>query len=155
MTDGFGGPQLARNKQQEELQAVAESSKVEAHSAAVEVLEELTEDEERERHRLELRVERAFYEAGVALRRLRDLRLYRSTHKTFEAYCRERFNYSRDTAYLKIAAATVYDNIEKFLPTIGRQIPLPTSERQLRDLAKADFQPEKQAQAWVQGVEGW
>lgn len=63
---------------------MAEASKVEAQSVAVEVSSELTQDEERERHRLELRVERAFYEAGVALRRLRDKRLYRSTHRTFE-----------------------------------------------------------------------
>ncbi|MEC4812738.1 MAG: hypothetical protein SAK29_05610, partial [Scytonema sp. PMC 1069.18] len=86
---------------------------------AVEVLEELTEEEKAERHRLELKIERAFYEAGCALKELRDRRLYRSTHKTFEEYCRDRFHYSRDAAYLKIAAAVVCDNIQKFLPTNG------------------------------------
>lgn len=50
----------------------------------VEVLEELTYDEERDRHRLELRVEKALYEAGAALRQLRDRRLYRSTHRTWK-----------------------------------------------------------------------
>jgi hypothetical protein len=120
---------------------------------AVEVLEELTQDEADDRHRLELKIERAFYEAGCALRELRERRLYRSTHSNFEEYCRDRFNYSRDAAYLKIAAAVVYDNIQKFLPTIGRQIPMPTNERQLRDLAKANFEPEVQADAWLQGVE--
>jgi len=130
-----------------------ESSLTKAEAIQVEVLEELTHDEERDRHRLELRVEQAFYQAGKALSELRERRLYRSTHKTFEAYCRDRFNYSRDAAYLKIAAAEVYDNIQKFLPTIGRQIPMPTTERQLRDLAKADIEPEMQASAWVQSVD--
>lgn len=126
---------------------------LEAISAPVEVLEELSPQEERERHRLELRVERAFYEAGVALRELRDKKLYRSTHRTFEAYCRDRFNYSRDTAYLKIAAAVVYENIQKFLPTNCRQIPMPMNEYQLRAIAKAELEPEIQASMWLQGVE--
>ncbi len=70
----------------------------------VEVIElaQLSTDEERERLHLERKVERAFYEAGMALKELRDRRLYRSTHKTFEEYCRERFGYGRDAAYLKI-----------------------------------------------------
>lgn len=137
----------------EEFSTESELSAVDTEVVAVEVLEELTEDEVAERHRLELKIERAFYEAGCALRDLRDQRLYRSTHRTFEEYCRDRFNYSRDAAYLKIAAAVVCDNIQKFLPTNGRQIPMPTSERQLRDLAKANFEPEVQAAAWLQGVE--
>jgi hypothetical protein len=62
--------------------------------SAVEV-PELTEEEERDRLHLERKVERAFYEAGKALMELRDRRLYRSTHKTFEEYCRDRFGHSR------------------------------------------------------------
>lgn len=38
---------------------------------------------------LERKVERAFYEAGKALMEIRDRRLYRSTYKTFEEYCRD------------------------------------------------------------------
>jgi hypothetical protein len=57
---------------------------------AVEVRSELTEEEKADRHRLELKIERAFYEAGCALRELRERRLYRSTHRTFEEYCRDR-----------------------------------------------------------------
>lgn len=48
---------------------------------------------------------------------------------------------------------TVSDNIQKFLPTIGRQIPMPTNERQLRDLALSNFEPLIQAAVWLQGVE--
>lgn len=113
---------------------------------AVEVLEELTEQELSERHHLELRVERAFYEAGAALGELRDKRLYRSTHRTFEDYVRERFGYSRVTAHYKIAAAAVMKN----LLTNGEQI-LPTSERQVRDLV--GYPPKSQCLIWSQGVE--
>lgn len=120
--------------------------------AAVEV-PELTQEELRDRLHLERKVERAFYEAGKALMELRDRRLYRSTHRTFEEYCKDRFGYSRDAAYLKISATEVYENIQKFLPTIGRQIPMPTNERQLRPLAKAELEPNKQASVWEQAVD--
>ena len=55
---------------------------------AVEV-SELTEREQSDRLLLERKVERAFFEAGKALAELRDRRLYRSTHRTFEEYCRD------------------------------------------------------------------
>ena len=61
--------------------------------------------------------------------------------------------YSRDAAYLKISATVVYENLQKFLPTIGRQIPMPTNERQLRFLAKAELEPSVQADVWQQAVE--
>ena len=70
-------------------------------------LEELTEDEKRLRLQLERKVERAFYEAGKALMELRDRRLYRSTSKTFEEYCRDRFGFERRHPYLLIEAAIV------------------------------------------------
>jgi len=44
----------------------------------------LSPEEEQLRLQLERKVERAFYEAGCALRELREHRLYRSTHQTFE-----------------------------------------------------------------------
>ncbi|WP_298911427.1 hypothetical protein [uncultured Nostoc sp.] len=119
---------------------------------AVEVTE-LTEEEQSLRLHLERCVERAFLSAGQALMELRDRRLYRSTHRTFEEYCRDRFGYSRDAAYLKISATVVYENLQKFLPTNGRQIPMPTNERQLRFLAKAELEPAVQADVWQQAVE--
>ncbi|MEH1969439.1 MULTISPECIES: type II toxin-antitoxin system VapC family toxin [unclassified Nostoc] len=64
-----------------------------------------------ERLHLERKVERAFFEAGKALMELCDRRLYRSTHKTFEEYCRSRFGYTRMAATYKIAAATVMENL--------------------------------------------
>ena len=84
--------------------------------SAVEV-PELTEEEQSDRLHLERKVERAFFEAGKALTELRDRRLYRSTHKTFEDYCRDRFGHSRQQSNYLIAAAGVYEN----LTTIGCQ----------------------------------
>ena len=133
------------------------------------VTDELTEEEESGseallqavRLYLERKVERAFYEAGRALRELRDRRLYRSTHKSFEDYVQDRFGMKRAHSYRLIEAALVVDNLEaKCLPlgykpespptqpmspigiqkslgddgvTSGRQI-LPTSERLVRPL---------------------
>ena len=121
---------------------------VEVPTHAVEVVEQLTEEEAAERHQLELRVEKAFYQAGVALRSLRDRRLYRSSYNTFEEYCRERFDFTRAAAYYLISAADVMDNLlwkcQQFVDI------LPTKENQCRELAKLD--PELQPEAWLESV---
>lgn len=109
-------------------------------------ISELTIDEERDRHDLERKVERAFYEAGTALRDLRDKKLYRSTHKTFEEYCKNRFGFTRQMASLKILAVDVVDD----LSTNGCQI-LPTSERQVR--AIASLPSEERTIVWAEAVE--
>lgn len=104
----------------ENLSPSANVETSEPESVAVEVVQEvdspaiddeLSYDEERDRLHLERKVERAFYEAGRALRELRDRRLYRSTHKTFEGYCRDRFGHSRQKSNFLIAAAGVYENL--------------------------------------------
>jgi hypothetical protein len=60
----------------------------------VTVLESLSVEEESERLRLERKVEKAFFEAGLALQTLRDKRLWRSTHYSFKEYCQDRFAFS-------------------------------------------------------------
>ena len=107
----------------------------------LQAFEELTEDEERDRLFLERKVERAFYSAGKALKELRSRRLYRSTHRTFEAYCQDRFGYGRRPANLLIAASGICDN----LGSNGSQI-LPTSERQVRPLTP--LEADEQVEAW-------
>lgn len=61
--------------------------------------------------RLERTVDRAVEVAGKiageALATIRDERLYRLTHRSFEAYVLERWGFSRATAYRMIDAATV------------------------------------------------
>lgn len=116
--------------------------------SAVEV-PELTEEEQCDRLHLERKVERAFFEAGKALTELRDRRLYRSTHKTFEEYCRERFGFSRRQPYHLIEAAVIFDNlVEKCERNVHI---LPTNEWQIRPLSKLD--PDIQPEAWEQAVE--
>ncbi|MCC5623643.1 hypothetical protein [Nostoc sp. CHAB 5715] len=122
---------------------------------------ELTEQEISDRLHLERKVERAFFEAGKALAELRDRRLYRSTHKTFEEYCRDRFSYTyRHVNYL-IAGCLIVDNIkmgtnssqnesQDEMGTNSSQI-LPTSEVQVRPLAK--LEPQQQPEAWQHAVE--
>ncbi len=128
----------------------------------VEVVEQLSPEEEADRQRLELKVERAFYEAGAGLRELRSRRLYRSTHKSFEDYCQERFGFNRTSAQHKIRAAEVFENLFTFSKQIGtdendenvftksKQV-LPTKETQVRPLAKLN--PEEQCLIWQQAVE--
>ncbi|AUB43302.1 Site-specific DNA-cytosine methylase (plasmid) [Nostoc flagelliforme CCNUN1] len=97
---------------------------------------ELTEQEISDRLHLERRVERAFFEAGKALMELRDRRLYRSTHKTFEEYCRDRFSYTyRHVNYL-IAASLIVENIiisrpksfPEALPVLDFRLGIPGAE---------------------------
>lgn len=130
-----------------------------SHPSKFVLFEALSPDEERERHRLELKVERAFYEAGKALVQIRDRRLYRSTHKTFEEYCADRFDFKRAHSYRLIDAATVVDNLspirrqnqdELVLSPMERQI-LPTKLEQVRPLTK--LQPEEQRACWQKAVD--
>jgi hypothetical protein len=111
-------------------------------------LEELTQEEQCLRLHLEKKVEKAFYEAGKALMELRNRRLYRSTHRTFEEYCRDRFGYNRRYPYLLIEAAIVVDNLHEKWDPMDRI--LPTNERQVRPLTK--LEPEQQRRAWYQAV---
>jgi len=124
------------------------ASEAEATRVIPEVVEELSPEELEARQQLELKVERAFFEAGKALRELRDRRLYRSTHRTFEDYCRQRFNFTKASAYYLIAAANVYDNLLACQPKVDI---LPTKEKQCRHLAK--LEPEEQRQVWQEAVE--
>lgn len=137
-----------------DLELVARDCDTASNAITTQIVEELTELEERDRHRLELRVEKAFYEAGVALRELRDRRLYRSTHRTFEEYCKDRFGYQRRHSYQLINAAVVVENLcansaQTEQVCNSAQI-LPTSEYQVRPLTL--LEPARQIMAWQQAV---
>ena len=68
---------MARSKKQWRKRRKSASSK--SNELAVLPIAPLTTEEESDRYHLERKVERAFYEAGMALMELRDRRLYRST----------------------------------------------------------------------------
>jgi hypothetical protein len=133
----------------ESSSTVDSSTSIPVEAAQVEVLEELTYDEQRDRHRLELGVEQAFYQAGKALSELRERRLYRSTHKTFEAYCQDRFGFTRRHSDYLIAGAVVVENLQE-MRTIHSQI-LPTKLEQIKPLA--NLKPDEQRQVWDKAVE--
>ena len=71
---------------------------------------------------------RGYVEAGEALRTIRDARLYRETHGTFEDYCRERWGWTRDRAYQLIGGAEA----SRQLSALGS--PTPANEAQAREL---------------------
>ena len=50
-----------------------------------------------------------FVHVGNALLEIRDNRLYRNTHRTFEEYCRERWEFSKSHASRLISAAEVVE----------------------------------------------
>jgi hypothetical protein len=81
----------------------------------------------------------AFIEVGVALLEIRDSRLYRQSHNTFEAYCRERWDMTKTRANQLIQSSEVMEN----LTTI---VVKPTHESQVRPLAGLD--PEQQREVW-------
>jgi site-specific DNA-cytosine methylase len=155
---GNGVPCLLAQRLMEALKPVISEPIVTVETVPVLEDSELSAEEESDRLLLERKVERAFYEAGKALKELRDRRLYRSTHKTFEAYCRERFGFSRIAAQYRIAATEVVDNLltigyqnspTEDLLTTGSPI-LPSTERQVRPLTQ--LEPAQQRQVWQQAV---
>lgn len=82
---------------------------------------------------------------------IRDAELYRETHSTFESYCKERWGYSSSYVGRNIRAIEAFDNIKKHLVPNGHEtLPLPTNERQVRELST--LEPEQQAAAWAQAA---
>ena len=49
----------------------------------------------------------AFLKVGLALAKVRDTRLYRAEHATFEAYCESRWGFTRTRAYELMSAANI------------------------------------------------
>ncbi len=87
------------------------------------------------------------------MRLLRDKRLYRETHSTFESYVRDRFDYTRAAAYYLIKSSIVYENLkcQQFVGTNKGTSILPTKESQCRPLAK--LPPERQREVWQTAVD--
>lgn len=96
----------------------------------------------------EQRIERGlktFIDVGQALAEIRDSRLYRGTHETFEAYLEQRWQMSRSYAHRMIAAAEIA------LPIGNTELPAVRTESQARELAKVP-EPER-AEVWRETVE--
>ena len=92
----------------------------------------------------------AFLEVGDALLTIRDKRLYRATHPTFELYCQERWSIERRRAYQLISAARVIRNVQDDL-SVNRGTHSPVTERQLRPLT--GLEPAAQRTIWAQVIQ--
>lgn len=79
---------------------------------------------------------KSFVEVGVAFAHIRDGRLYRETHRTFEDYVRERWDRGRSYANRLIAAAGI---VQELVP-MGTT---PTSERVARPLRELPSSEER------------
>lgn len=86
-----------------------------------------------------------FIEVGQALMIIRDKRLYRADHGTFEHYCRDKWGMQKSNAYRLVSAAEVISN----LSPIGDI--LPQTESQARPLTK--IEPELQPVIWNEVVQ--
>lgn len=96
----------------------------------------------------EQRIERGlktFVEVGTALAAIRDSKLYRGTHATFEDYCQERWSFSRVRAHQLASAADLA------LTMVNAGLPEPGNERQARELAAVP--EEDRADVWRDTVE--
>lgn len=101
-------------------------------TAPPEAESDLTPMEKRHFAALERRIERGlttFREVGLALLEIRDKRLFRLTHPTFESYCRDRWSMERSRAYQLMGAAEV----AQYLPDDGDGHG-PVNEAQAREL---------------------
>ena len=87
----------------------------------------------------------AFLKVGSALIKVRDSRLYRTTHQTFEAYCEKRWGFTRTRAYELMSAA----NISQAVSEIS-DIPV-TSESHAKALRGLD--PETAAEVMERATE--
>lgn len=111
---------------------------------------DLSLSEKAERDSLERTVQQAFFIAGKALKQLRDRRLYRETHSSFESYVKERFDFTRRAADYLISSAEVMENLKREQFVLRTNV-LPSRESHCRPLAK--LSPQEQPAAWDRAVE--
>jgi|GEM_PF-910822 len=88
---------------------------------------------------------KTFYEVGAALTAIREKRLYRATHNSFEDYCQERWQLTQRRAYQMMDAVLVVNNV--YPGTHYESIALPEYEKHVRPLVA--LSPEEQQMAWA------
>ncbi len=98
--------------------------------------EDMTEEEGARLIELEREVEKAMRSAGriagAALAEIRDQRLYRASHRSFDAYVLERHGLARSTAYAMIATARGETNgLPPAVTAIARQSALAAERRHM------------------------
>ena len=95
---------------------------------------------------------KTFCEVGEALLAIRDGRLYRENHSTFEDYCTSRWGMTQRRAYQMMDAAKVIHNLESHnLESCTIVQLLPATESQARPLAA--LLPTEQVEAWQKVID--
>ncbi len=94
-----------------------------------------------------------FYDVGGALMEIREGRLYRQTHRSFEAYTKERWGMGKSRAHQLIEAASTVAAISG--PVVEGEPStmvdtLPTNERQVRALSGLPDQAKREV--WAEAV---
>lgn len=85
---------------------------------------------------------------GFALKEIQELRLYRTTHASFESYVKARFDVAKATAYQYIQGAIVFDTVRN----CGHELSmLPEKESQARPLTR--LSSEEAADAWIRSLD--
>jgi hypothetical protein len=84
----------------------------------------------------------SFVDLGLALAAVRDRELYKETHDTFEAYCRERWGLSRSYAYETMEAAVRVSAVADIDPAA----PLPLNPKQATALGPVADDPQAMAE---------
>ena len=85
-----------------------------------------------------------FVEVGQALLEIRDKKLYRIEYKTFEEYCKQKWQISRPRSYQLIEASLAIENVYP-------GIQMPKNEKEVRPLTS--LEPEVQNAVWQETVE--
>jgi len=87
---------------------------------------------------------KTFLEVGLALKKVRESRLYREDHDTWEAFCRAVVGISKTEANRQILDAEVVDDLKAPNGVIAEA---PSSRSQVRALARLK-KPEDRREAW-------
>ena len=103
-----------------------------------------------------------YFDAGKALREIRDKQQYLETHKTFEAFCKENWGFSDRHARRLMESSEVVERIVDNSGPIGpvgsknsekSTVIVPTNEGQARAVADCSDDPKTQAKVWAAAVE--
>lgn len=89
----------------------------------------LTAAEKRRRKKIEEKIGKGLHDAWIGLRDIRDGKLYRSTHDSFEAYCVDIWGYKKGQGYHVAQAGDVVAGLLE-----SGAVVLPMNERQAREL---------------------
>jgi len=92
-----------------------------------------------------------FIAVGNALVEIKRNELYCETHKTFEAFCEDRWGFGKSQANRLIASTKVVDRLVDKTGAMAPLSVLPTNERQVRELAKVN--KSEQAEVWAKVIE--